>query len=108
MLLTGVDNLDDIHHLEMKVNTSDTSLGNFGQLLQNLKQLKVSNSIIPRIRYAHIGSYTPGATGFESIVLALCLSMYLSSASKLVETFDIHKIQHSYFLYVLCPMTRSC
>lgn len=50
MLLTGVDNLDDIRHLEMKVNTSDTSLGNFGQLLQNLKQLKVSNSVIPRIR----------------------------------------------------------
>ncbi|XP_053384147.1 uncharacterized protein LOC123536172 isoform X2 [Mercenaria mercenaria] len=49
-LLTGVDNLDDIRHLEMKVNTSDTSLGNFGQLLQNLSQLKVSNSTIPRIR----------------------------------------------------------
>ncbi|XP_060591602.1 uncharacterized protein LOC132746464 isoform X2 [Ruditapes philippinarum] len=50
MLLTGVDNLDDIRHLEMKVNTTDTSLGNFGQLLQNLTQLKVSNSTIPRIR----------------------------------------------------------
>ncbi|KAH3882307.1 uncharacterized protein LOC127882434 isoform X2 [Dreissena polymorpha] len=50
MLLTGVDNLDDIRHLEMKVNTSSTSLGNFGQLLQNLQQLKVSNSNIPRIR----------------------------------------------------------
>jgi len=50
MLLTGVDNLDDIRHLEMKVNTSDTSLGNFGQLLVNLRQLKVSNSVIPRVR----------------------------------------------------------
>ncbi|XP_052802489.1 uncharacterized protein LOC128232794 isoform X2 [Mya arenaria] len=50
MLLTGVDNLDDIHQLEMKVNTTDTSLGNFGQLLHNLRQLKVSNSTIPKIR----------------------------------------------------------
>ena len=49
-MLTGVDNLDDIHTLEMKVNTSDTSLGNFGMLLPNLRQLKVSNSTIPYIR----------------------------------------------------------
>lgn len=49
-LLTGVDNLDDIHTLEMKVNTSDTSLGNFGALLPNLRQLKISNSTIPYIR----------------------------------------------------------
>ena len=49
-LLTGVDNLDDIHTLEMKVNTSDTSLGNFGMLLPNLRQLRVSNSTIPYIR----------------------------------------------------------
>ncbi|KAJ8299005.1 hypothetical protein KUTeg_023065 [Tegillarca granosa] len=49
-LLTGVDNLDDVHSLEMKVDTSDTSLGNFGSLLPRLTQLKLSNSSIPCVR----------------------------------------------------------
>lgn len=49
-LLTGVDNLDDIYRLELKVDTKETSLGNFGSLLPNLTQLKLSNSNIPCIR----------------------------------------------------------
>ncbi|CAF1659549.1 unnamed protein product, partial [Adineta ricciae] len=39
-----------IRELEMIVDTSDTSLGNFGVYLQKLIQLKLSNSVIPRIR----------------------------------------------------------
>ena len=34
----------------MIVDTSDTSLGNFGIYLPNLKQLKLSSSFVPRIR----------------------------------------------------------
>lgn len=34
----------------MIVDTSDTSLGNFGIYLQKLVQLKLSNSVIPRVR----------------------------------------------------------
>ncbi|KAL3841332.1 hypothetical protein ACJMK2_019493 [Sinanodonta woodiana] len=49
-MLTGVDNLDDVKSLDLRVDTSETSLGNFGALLPNLVQLKVSNSAIPRIR----------------------------------------------------------
>ncbi|XP_062605381.1 leucine-rich repeat-containing protein 56-like [Saccostrea cucullata] len=49
-LLTGVDNLEDIRRLELKVDTKETSLGNFGSLLPNLTQLKLSNSNIPCIR----------------------------------------------------------
>ncbi|XP_074660110.1 uncharacterized protein LOC141912680 isoform X2 [Tubulanus polymorphus] len=48
--LTGVDDLDQVKYLEMKVDTSETSLGNFGALLTNLVQLKVSNSIIASVR----------------------------------------------------------
>ncbi|XP_060074287.1 leucine-rich repeat-containing protein 56-like [Ylistrum balloti] len=49
-LLTGVQNLDSVTSLELKVNTSDTSLGNFGSLLPNLTQLRLSNSVTPCIR----------------------------------------------------------
>lgn len=48
--LTGTDDLANIRELEMIVDTSDTSLGNFGIYLQKLVQLKLSNSVIPRIR----------------------------------------------------------
>ena len=48
--LTGVDNLKDVHFMEMKVDTRDTSLGNFGAHLPNLSQLKLSNSIITSVR----------------------------------------------------------
>ncbi len=49
--LTGVDDLYEVESLEMIVDTSETSLGNFGIYLPNLKQLKLSNSFVPRIRY---------------------------------------------------------
>ncbi|UJR37965.1 hypothetical protein I4U23_030649 [Adineta vaga] len=48
--LTGTDDLANIRELEMIVDTSDTSLGNFGVYLQKLVQLKLSNSVIPRVR----------------------------------------------------------
>ncbi|CAF2641857.1 unnamed protein product [Rotaria sp. Silwood2] len=48
--LTGTDDLANIRELEMIVDTSDTSLGNFGIYLQKLVQLKLSNSVIPRVR----------------------------------------------------------
>lgn len=34
----------------MIVDTSETSLGNFGIYLPNLKQLKLNGSFVPRIR----------------------------------------------------------
>ncbi|OWF50675.1 leucine-rich repeat-containing protein 56-like isoform X1 [Mizuhopecten yessoensis] len=49
-LLTGVQNLEVVSSLQLKVDTSDTSLGNFGSLLPNLSQLRLSNSVIPCIR----------------------------------------------------------
>ena len=49
--LTGLEDLEDVHYLEMKVDTTDTSLGNFGNHVPNLTQLKLSNSIIPNIRW---------------------------------------------------------
>ena len=49
-LLTGFDDLRDVQELCMKVDTRDTSLGNFGMHLPNLKRLKLSNSIITQTR----------------------------------------------------------
>lgn len=50
-LLTGSDNLDQVRSLELKVDTTETSLNNFGSLLPNLTVLKLSGSIIPCIRF---------------------------------------------------------
>jgi hypothetical protein len=49
--LTGVNDLRSVEHLEMIVDTSETSLGNFGIYLPSLKQLKLNGSHVPRIRY---------------------------------------------------------
>lgn len=48
--MTGVNDLSSVENLEMIVDTSETSLGNFGIYLPNLKQLKLNGSHVPRIR----------------------------------------------------------
>ncbi|PAA59013.1 hypothetical protein BOX15_Mlig007237g3, partial [Macrostomum lignano] len=48
--LTGVEDLEKVTQLEMQVDTGEASLGNFGVHLPNLRQLKLSNSIIPSVR----------------------------------------------------------
>ncbi|KAJ7360064.1 Leucine-rich repeat-containing protein 56 [Desmophyllum pertusum] len=48
--LTGFKNLDEVEYLEMKVDTRENSLGNFGALLPSLVELKISNSIIATVR----------------------------------------------------------
>jgi len=48
--LTGYEDLYKVDNLEMVVDTSETSLGNFGIYLPNLRQLKLSNSYLPRMR----------------------------------------------------------
>jgi len=37
--------------LEMRVDTRETSLGNFGAHVPNLSKLKLSNSIVSFVRY---------------------------------------------------------
>ncbi|CAL1529580.1 unnamed protein product [Lymnaea stagnalis] len=49
-LLTGADNLDTVVSLELKVDSRETSLGNFGSLLPNLLELKLSGSCISSVR----------------------------------------------------------
>jgi len=48
--MTGIDNLDEVHMLEMRVDTRETSLGNFGAHVPNLSKLKLSNSIVSSVR----------------------------------------------------------
>ncbi|ETE73459.1 Leucine-rich repeat-containing protein 56, partial [Ophiophagus hannah] len=48
--LTGVDDLRQVKALEMRVNTRENSLGNFGSYLPNLKQLKLNGSILTSVR----------------------------------------------------------
>ncbi|XP_032082578.1 leucine-rich repeat-containing protein 56 [Thamnophis elegans] len=48
--LTGLDDLRQLKALEMRVNTRENSLGNFGSYLPNLKQLKLNGSILTSVR----------------------------------------------------------
>ncbi|XP_054826176.1 leucine-rich repeat-containing protein 56 [Eublepharis macularius] len=48
--LTGLDDLQQVRALEMRVDTRENSLGNFGAYLPNLKQLKLNNSMLTSVR----------------------------------------------------------
>ncbi|CAM4584317.1 unnamed protein product [Caretta caretta] len=48
--LTGVDDLQQVKALEMRVDTRENSLGNFGAYLPNLRQLKLNNSLLVSVR----------------------------------------------------------
>ncbi len=45
-----MNDLQSVQNLEMIDDTSETSLGNFGIYLPNLKHLKLNGSHVPRIR----------------------------------------------------------
>ncbi|XP_076450476.1 uncharacterized protein LOC143286694 isoform X2 [Babylonia areolata] len=49
-LLSGSERLENVSSLELKVDTSQSSLNNFGLLLPNLTILKLSGSYVPKIR----------------------------------------------------------
>ena len=59
-LITKSEKLQDVTSIEMIVNTSNTTLGNFGQYIPNLKQLKLNDSFIPSVR--DIGTSLSGLT----------------------------------------------
>ena len=48
--ISGQENLNNVEFIEMIVDTTDTTLGNFGQYLPSLKQLKLNDSCIPSVR----------------------------------------------------------
>ncbi|XP_025890592.1 leucine-rich repeat-containing protein 56 [Nothoprocta perdicaria] len=48
--LAGVDDLQQVKSLEMRVDTRENSLGNFGAYLPNLRQLKLNNSLLASVR----------------------------------------------------------
>ncbi|XP_071414816.1 leucine-rich repeat-containing protein 56 [Pithys albifrons albifrons] len=49
-VLTGVDDLQQAKFLEMRVDTREISLGNFGVHLPNLRELKLNNSLLVSVR----------------------------------------------------------
>ncbi|KAM9278142.1 leucine-rich repeat-containing protein 56 [Morus bassanus] len=49
-VLTGVDDLQQVKALEMRVDTRENSLGNFGAYLPNLRELKLNNSLLVSVR----------------------------------------------------------
>ncbi|CAF3455300.1 unnamed protein product [Rotaria sp. Silwood1] len=82
--LTGTDDLANIRELEMIVDTSDTSLGNFGVYLQKLVQLKLSNSVIPRISNSTADRYrSPMRVNYEPVLAST--NVHRSSLSSTTE-----------------------
>ncbi|XP_042301136.1 LOW QUALITY PROTEIN: leucine-rich repeat-containing protein 56 [Sceloporus undulatus] len=49
-ILTGLDDLQQVRALEMRIDTRENSLGNFGTYLPNLKKLKLNNSVLTSVR----------------------------------------------------------
>ncbi|KAM6393714.1 leucine-rich repeat-containing protein 56 isoform 3-T3 [Pluvialis apricaria] len=49
-VLTGVDDLQRVKALEVRVDTRENSLGNFGAYLPNLRELKLNNSLLVSVR----------------------------------------------------------
>ncbi|NWR59781.1 LRC56 protein, partial [Bucorvus abyssinicus] len=48
--LTGVADLQRVKTLEMRVDTRENSLGNFGAYLPNLRELKLNHSLLESVR----------------------------------------------------------
>ena len=48
--LTGIDDLNQLVYLEMRVDATENSLGNFGVYLPNLLQLKLNDSVVKSVR----------------------------------------------------------
>ncbi|XP_051477028.1 leucine-rich repeat-containing protein 56 [Apus apus] len=49
-ILTGVDDLQQVKALQMRVDTRENSLGNLGPYLPNLRELKLNNSLLVSVR----------------------------------------------------------
>ncbi|XP_074438556.1 leucine-rich repeat-containing protein 56 [Larus michahellis] len=49
-VLTGVDDLQRVKALEVRVDTRENSLGSFGAYLPNLRELKLNNSLLVSVR----------------------------------------------------------
>ncbi|NWH73030.1 LRC56 protein, partial [Piaya cayana] len=49
-VLTGADDLQQVKVLEMRVDTRENSLGNFGVYVPNLRELKLNNSLLVSVR----------------------------------------------------------
>ncbi|XP_062350303.1 leucine-rich repeat-containing protein 56 [Cinclus cinclus] len=49
-ILAGVDDLKQVKALEMRVDTREITLGNFGVHLPNLRELKLNNSLLASVR----------------------------------------------------------
>lgn len=83
--LTGIDNLEEVHFLELRVDTRDTSLGNFGMHVPNLTQLKLSNSIITCAR--DLGSCL---NNVKVLWMARCCTVDLDGIAALTSLTELY------------------
>uniref|UniRef100_A0ACB8G262 Uncharacterized protein n=1 Tax=Sphaerodactylus townsendi TaxID=933632 RepID=A0ACB8G262_9SAUR len=58
--LTGLDDLRQVRTLEMRVDTRENSLGNFGAFIPNLKLIETEQQCVTSVRrdeYGHVTTY---------------------------------------------------
>lgn len=83
--LTGIRNLQELLFLEMVVNTTQNSLGNFGNMVANLRQLKLSNSVIASVR--DLGT---SLTNLQTLWMAKCGLADLDGISSLCSIKELY------------------
>ncbi|TPX57802.1 hypothetical protein PhCBS80983_g03557 [Powellomyces hirtus] len=82
--LTGAQDLNNVHFLEMKVDIRRTSLGSLGKLLPELQHIKLNNSYIPSIR--DIGS------GFMNLTVLWMARCDLSDLDGIASMFSLEEV----------------
>ncbi|KAI8918539.1 hypothetical protein DFJ77DRAFT_530622 [Powellomyces hirtus] len=82
--LTGAQDLNNVHFLEMKVDIRRTSLGSLGKLLPELQHIKLNNSYIPSIR--DIGS------GFTNLTVLWMARCDLSDLDGIASMFSLEEV----------------
>ncbi|EGD82470.1 hypothetical protein PTSG_11969 [Salpingoeca rosetta] len=82
---SGKDNLEDVEYIELQADTSESSLARLGQLLPNLKELKMVSSNITTIR--DLGT---ALTNLQVLWMSKCNLSDLSGISMLTSLRELY------------------
>ncbi|CAL8093506.1 unnamed protein product [Calicophoron daubneyi] len=83
--LSGCEDLSTVRCLELKLDVSKASCGNFGSLLPNLRQLRFSNSNIPALR--DLGT---SLNSLEVLWMPRCCLLCLDGLSSMTNILELY------------------
>ncbi|KAM6393713.1 leucine-rich repeat-containing protein 56 isoform 2-T2 [Pluvialis apricaria] len=115
-VLTGVDDLQRVKALEVRVDTRENSLGNFGAYLPNLRELKLNNSLLVSVRdlgttLSHLHVLWMAHCGLSDLDgISSCSSLKLTWLDHLevldLEGNNIEDINQMEYLGLCCKLSR--